>query len=184
MPVPPSRCRLLLCCVGNPLRGDDGVAAALARRLRRGAPTGALLRCTGDDPAGLLEDWARADALLCVDAAAPTGHPGRILRLDACAPRPRLLPSAVPPPGSSHGLGLGELLRVARALGRLPPRVVVYTVEAAELGLGQGLSPAVRAALPELERRVREELPRLRQAGGSGRRRRPRSMLQTGVERP
>ena len=184
MPVPASRCRLLLCCIGNPLRGDDGVAAALAHRLRRGAPTGALLRCSDDDPAGLLDDWARSDALLCVDAAAPAGRPGRILRLDACGPRPWPIAPEVAPPGSSHGLGLGAILRLARALDRLPPRVVVYTVEAAELGLGRGLSPAARAALPELERRVREELPRLRQAGGSARRRRPRSVLQTSVERP
>ncbi len=63
--------------------------------------------------------------------------------------------------GSTHALGLGEAIELARALGRLPGRLLVYGVEGADFGTGEGLSPAVTAALgplaDELLRKARVE---------------------------
>ena len=44
------------------------------------------------------------------------------------------------------------------ALGRAPTRLVVFAVEAADLGFGTGLSQSVADALPELTRLVLDEL--------------------------
>nr|MCU0982877.1 hydrogenase maturation protease [Pirellulaceae bacterium] len=59
---------------------------------------------------------------------------------------------------SSHALGLGEALSLAETLGWLPPQVIFWGVEISRCDPGEGLTPAVRRALPELERHVLDEL--------------------------
>jgi hydrogenase maturation protease len=61
---------------------------------------------------------------------------------------------------SSHGLGLGEAVELARALGRLPSRLVVYAVEGADSSTGPGLSPAIATAVEPLARSVEGEIVR------------------------
>jgi len=55
---------------------------------------------------------------------------------------------------SSHGFDLGGALRLGRALNLLPPRITLLTVEAGWSDGEDPLSAEVRAALPELVRRV------------------------------
>ena len=59
---------------------------------------------------------------------------------------------------SCHGFGLGEALALARTLGTLPPRLVVFGVELAQAGPGDSLSPSVRAAIPRTVKLVMEEI--------------------------
>jgi hypothetical protein len=47
---------------------------------------------------------------------------------------------------AAHGLDLGEAVELARVLGRLPARLVLYAVEVVEVGFGRGLTTAVAAA--------------------------------------
>src|SRR3954465_11534056 len=47
---------------------------------------------------------------------------------------------------AAHGLELGEAVELARVLGRLPARLVLYAVEVVEVGFGRGLTTAVAAA--------------------------------------
>jgi hydrogenase maturation protease len=61
-------------------------------------------------------------------------------------------------PTSTHELSLEQAVRLGELLALEPARLVVFAVEAADLGHGQGLSPAVDAALPALLRAVAEEL--------------------------
>jgi hypothetical protein len=49
-------------------------------------------------------------------------------------------------------------LALAAALGLLPPRVVIYGLEAASREPGAELSADVAAAIPEAVRRIEEEL--------------------------
>ena len=49
---------------------------------------------------------------------------------------------------STHGISLAGVLRLARAVGRAPARVVVVGIEGDDFGKGTGLSPAVHAAVP------------------------------------
>jgi hydrogenase maturation protease len=48
---------------------------------------------------------------------------------------------------STHAIGIADTIELARALGRLPSRVLVYGVEGADFGTGHGLTPAVEAAV-------------------------------------
>ena len=83
-------------------------------------------------------------------------------------------------PGSTHGLGLGTAIELARACGDLPERLVVFAVEARSFGPGGGLSPSVAAALSRLERLVKSEI---RRAGGAGREPAPARATPAGAER-
>ncbi len=58
---------------------------------------------------------------------------------------------------STHGLGLAEAVELARALGQLPPRTIVYAIEADAFDAGAPLSPAVAAAIDAASGRIRAE---------------------------
>jgi hydrogenase maturation protease len=57
---------------------------------------------------------------------------------------------------STHGIGLAGVLRLSRALGQAPQRLVVVGIEGERFDLGQGLSEKVEAAVPEAVQRVVE----------------------------
>jgi hydrogenase maturation protease len=48
--------------------------------------------------------------------------------------------------GSTHGLGLGDAVELARTLHRLPATLVVYGIEAGDIGDGVGLGDPVALA--------------------------------------
>jgi hydrogenase maturation protease len=106
------------------------------------------------DPSQLLDHLEGCDRLIVVDACRSGQVPGTIFRF-AWPPDAALATLTEP---SSHGLGAATVLTLAETLGRLPPSVVLYAVEVQSCAPNEPLSPAVSAALPELCRRVRQEL--------------------------
>ncbi|WP_329600055.1 hydrogenase maturation protease [Streptomyces pseudovenezuelae] len=164
------RTRIAVIGVGNEFRRDDGVGWAVLDRLRERAterplPPGTVLATCDGDPARLIGLWEGAGLAVVVDAAhAHPGTPGRVHRLELDAGQ-----LAHPPTTSSHGLGLGEAVELARVLGVLPDHLVVYAVEGADSALGTGLSPAVAAAVEPLVRAVESEAARHRDHATGGR---------------
>ncbi len=59
---------------------------------------------------------------------------------------------------TSHDLNLVQTYELARVLDRAPRRVVLVSVDAADVGHGDGLSPAVAQAIPQAVAVVRAEL--------------------------
>jgi hydrogenase maturation protease len=138
--------RVAVIGVGNEFRRDDGIGPAVVAWLRGRVPGTVDLLVSDGDPARLIEAWSGADLAVVVDAVrASPAVPGRLHRLILGEGNP-----AEPCPVSSHGLGLGEAVGLAQALGRLPGRLIVHAVEAADLSTGTGLSPAVAAAADAL----------------------------------
>jgi hydrogenase maturation protease len=138
--------------VGNPFRRDDGAGQAVVDALAADPPPEVRLVCCDGDPVRLMDAWDGVRLAVVVDAAAGGDRPGRV-HLN-CFDR-------LPGGGvvtSSHGMGLPEAVELADALDRLPERLAVVTVEAAETGFGIGLSGPVAAALPALVAAVRAEL--------------------------
>lgn len=145
--------RRMVVGVGNPDRGDDGVGQVVARLLRN-AVTGDVRVVEQDgSAAGLIELLCQADCAFLVDAMVSGAATGTVRRLDCCAED--AIPAAAG--SSSHGFGVAEAVGLARALGCLPARCVVYAVEGAEFSTGATMSPAVVAAARDVSRRILEE---------------------------
>lgn len=140
--------------IGNPDRGDDAAGRIVAHWLRSRVPRDVEIREETGEVTSLLACLEGVETACLVDACASGAPAGTVRRFDA---------AAAPLPDrafrwSSHGLGLAEAVELARALGRMPPRCIVYAIEAASFELGAPVSPAVRAAVAEVGNRVREEL--------------------------
>jgi hydrogenase maturation protease len=146
--------RVLVAGIGNPDRGDDGLAAAVLARLCGRLPPGVRLLAQSGDVLALIDEWDGFDAVILIDAAAPIARPGRVRRLDLAA---GALPVGLPQP-STHAFGLGETVELARSLGRLPHRLALYLVEGANFETGAPLSAAVDAAADVVAGRILGEI--------------------------
>jgi hydrogenase maturation protease len=142
--------------VGNEYRRDDGVGLAVAARLQGRVPAGVDIVACEQEPSRLLDAWEGADTALVVDAVESGAEPGTLLRFDASE---LAIPARVFR-SSTHAVGVGDAIELARALGKLPARVVVYGVEGAEFAAGEGLSTAVQAAVEQAAVAVLEDLKR------------------------
>lgn len=164
--------------VGNALRGDDAAGVEVARRLRarlqearegeaRGGEVSEFEEARKDragaaapeievrelegETLALLDVWEGADAVVLVDAVRSGAAPGMIHRVDASR---KPLPARLRGSSSTHAVGVGEAIELARSLGRLPRRVVLYGLEGAGFDAGAGLSRAVAAAVAPLAEAV------------------------------
>ncbi|GHH59636.1 peptidase M52 [Kitasatospora indigofera] len=160
--------RVIVIGVGNEYRRDDGVGWAvvtrLAERARKRPLPGrtSLVLCDGD-PARLISHWDGADLAIVVDAAhTHPGQPGRVHRLVMDDGRIAAADRAT----SSHGLGLGDAVELARELDRLPRRLVVYAVEGADCSPGTGLSAPVELAASRLAAQITKQVARCQDRAG------------------
>ena len=140
--------------IGNRDRADDALGLVVIDRLQNDPLSGVTLATARGDMLKVLDLFEGTDTVIMIDAMRSGAAPGHVLRLDASnsAVKPQLDSFA-----STHTVNLAETIELARALGKLPPRLIIYGVEAADLTLGNGLSPAVEAALEHVVERVREE---------------------------
>jgi hydrogenase maturation protease len=144
----------LILGLGNPLRGDDGIGPRVIEEVtRRGLPEGVSSLdggIAGLDLLNVLEGWKR---VVVVDAADVGREPGQFLRFTPDQARFVEAEDSF----SLHHAGLGEVLALADVLGQTLPELTIFGVQPASVGWGQGLSPAVEAALPALTDAVLEE---------------------------
>ncbi|WP_327117495.1 hydrogenase maturation protease [Nocardia sp. NBC_01730] len=150
--TPPHRSAVVI-GLGNQYRGDDAVGPTVVSELQRyRLPNVELTLCDGE-PVGLLEAWSGVDLAILVDAVlCEPSDPGRIW-LSTMDNLHGVTHSA-----SSHTLGVPEALLLGRALDRIPGKLIVVAVEAANLDLGLGLSAPVAAAVPRVVETVLDEL--------------------------
>jgi hydrogenase maturation protease len=140
--------------VGNAVRGDDGAGLAVAERLTGRVPDRVRVVQCEQEPTRLLDAWRGADAAFVVDACASGAEPGAVRRFDA---------STIPLPArtfrsSTHAFGVGDAVELARALGELPRRVVVYGIEGSEFAAGAAISEPVAEAVERVAESIVVEL--------------------------
>ncbi len=144
--------RAVVVGVGNEFRRDDGIGPVVLAALANRVGPGVTLALSDGEPTQLFDAWAGLPLAVVIDAVkCEPSTPGLVHR--------SALPIALGPGGSNtHGLGVPEAIRLAEVLDRAPHRLVVYAVEAADLGFGVGLSDAVAQAVPEVVDAVLAEL--------------------------
>ncbi|MEZ5170359.1 MAG: hydrogenase maturation protease [Acidimicrobiia bacterium] len=153
--------------VGNDFRRDDGVglrAADLAEE-RLGATV--EVYALDGEPTRVIDAWDGAELAIVVDGVRSGAEPGTIHRLvlepgdpdrpDPEAGRQHDIPED-PRARSSHAAGPGEAVALARALGRMPRKLLLYGVEGGDFGEGPGLSPAVERALDDVMASITRDL--------------------------
>jgi len=143
--------RVLVIGAGSLLVGDSGVGAHVAAALQRSEwPAHVEIVDGGDAGIRLLELLQSAPRVILVDAARDGLWPGSVSHYRAVQPED--FPIAL----GEHDLGLKALLTAAALLGDLP-EVDVITVSVDELTpVASVLSREVAAALPSIERLVRQ----------------------------
>jgi hydrogenase maturation protease len=146
---------VLVVGVGNAMRGDDAAGLEVVRRLRAREPVpGVAVRTLEGEGIGLLDLWEGARAVVLVDSVRSGAVPGTVHRLDAAG---EPLPGDLRTSSSTHAVGVAEAIELARALGRLPRRLVLYGVEGERFDAGAALSSPVAAAIDAVVARVLQE---------------------------
>jgi hydrogenase maturation protease len=145
---------VLILGIGNDDRGDDAVGRIIARRLKEHR----LDRCTvfeqNGDGSMLMEAWNGRDTVILVDAVSSGTAPGTVCRFEAhVQPVPAFLFRR-----STHAFGPAEAIELARAMNRLPPRLIMYGIEGKSFDLGAGLSLEAEKAVQRVVDRVIQDV--------------------------
>jgi len=153
--------RTVVVGVGNEFRRDDGAGPEVIARLRALQPgdaslSGVTLALSDGEPGRMIDLWEGARLAVVVDAvrdsSMPPGHLYRVA-VDALT---GVVDGVADSAASSHSIGLGDTVELARALGRLPARLTVLAVVGRDFGFGTSLTPEVAIAVGELVEQVRE----------------------------
>jgi hydrogenase maturation protease len=147
---------LLILGAGNPFRQDDAAGLQVARRLRARVPAGVKVVEAEGELTSVLEDWRAEEEVILIDAMRSGARPGTVLRFEA---HDRPVPASFSN-SSTHSFGVAEAVELARALGGLPPRVIIYGIEGKHFAAGEGISREVAHAVGEVVERVLQEMSR------------------------
>ncbi len=140
---------ILVIGIGNPDRRDDGAGPAVARMIRNGHTSVAVVEKTGD-PLELIELWDGAQLAIVVDAVSSGRPPGTVIRIETAG-------SAIPDRShSTHGLGLHTAIELAGEIGRLPDNLIVFAIEGLDFSYGCGFSDEVSAGIEACARMISE----------------------------
>jgi hydrogenase maturation protease len=147
--------RVLIVGYGNPLRGDDGLGWEAAARLAGTLSDPAIeIRAVHQLTPDLAEAASRAETVIFIDASCDNGaedennQNGVISR--------RIAPNSFSPQAFSHQLTPEVVLGMAQALYGAAPKGFLVTLPGRSFEFGEGLSPAISAALTALIDRVSE----------------------------
>ena len=139
--------------MGNTFRRDDGVGPAVAELLREALAGDIEIVFQSGEGATLMESWRDALDVYLIDAVKSGAAPGTVFRLDASEPIPSQFFHY-----STHDFSVAEAVEMARALKRLPPRMILYGIEGGDFSQGPGLSPQVAKAAEQVVKRIVMEI--------------------------
>ncbi|HEX9037288.1 MAG TPA: HyaD/HybD family hydrogenase maturation endopeptidase [Ktedonobacterales bacterium] len=133
--------------LGNRLRRDEGLGVCALERLlaRYNIAPGVQLVDGGTLGLDLLAYVEGARKLLVLDATLTDDAPGALMRLVG-----EEVPAYFGMGGSSHEIGLPDLLAVTRLRGTAPEEVVALGLQPHTIELGWELSPVVASRIDEL----------------------------------
>ncbi|MFZ5427127.1 MAG: HyaD/HybD family hydrogenase maturation endopeptidase [Thermodesulfobacteriota bacterium] len=154
--------KILVMGIGNTLLRDEGVGVYAVRELEAMSwPRGVEFVDGGIFSQDLFHIYQDFDRMVVLDCVKAGGAPGDLHRLEE-ADLARASRKAV----GVHDFGMLDSLLFAEVLGGRRPTLVVLGVEPGAIEYGEGLTPPVAEALPELVRAAETELRAILDAGG------------------
>jgi hydrogenase maturation protease len=168
--MPPT---IKLIATGNECRRDDGAGFAVLRKLQPYLSSH-VQTAIAANVTDLVDLWRGADVAYVFDAIEINAVKSDAVKSDAAnlqspskqSPSKMLYRIAAheqPLPSSwsshsTHGIGVAEMVELARALNQLPPQLYIYGIRGMQFGMGYGLSPNVERAVDELVPHMIREL--------------------------
>ncbi len=144
--------RTVVVGIGNPIRGDDGVAIRLVRKLREVLPPRFEVKESATAGLELMETILGYRRAILIDAIrTPEGVPGEVYRFDWQDSK------VAPYLPFSHTINLGQVVEMGGMLGgQEMPAVEVLAVEAKRLdAFCEDLSPELEEKLDEIAAELR-----------------------------
>jgi hydrogenase maturation protease len=149
---------ILVIGIGNEFRTDDALGLFVARELVRRHPAHVIVREADGEGASLLEMWEGWKRVVLVDALSSGEPAGLVHRVDVMEEHfSKELFHA-----STHAFGVAEAVEMARQLGRLPVKLVLFGIEGKLFEPGVGLTDPVVKSIPELLHAVQDEIDQMR----------------------
>jgi hydrogenase maturation protease len=145
---------VLVVGIGTRYRKDDAAGLMVAESLRTQLPAGATLIEHEGEGVALMESLQGWRAAILIDAMNSGARRGTVHRFEA---KTHALPAAIFR-HSTHALSVADGIELGRALERLPQHLVVFGIEGSDFNAGVPLSPEVESSVPEVVRRVLEEI--------------------------
>ena len=141
--------------LGNPLLGDEGIGVQVVEELQGlQLPDGVEAVVGGTAGLGLIGLMEGYQRVIIVDAADMGHPPGHVVRFTPSEVHFKTAEA----PLSLHQIGLGEVLTLAEALEVAPAEVIIIGVQPGQMEGGNGLSPEVEGAIPQVIGLILDEL--------------------------
>jgi hydrogenase maturation protease len=145
--------------VGNEICGDDAVGLIVSRQLKRKLADDIVISEQTNECAGLVEIWKDFKTVVLIDAMKSGVEPGTIQRFEA--EKSRLPTEGFRSGCSTHAFGIPQVVELARCMGQLPHKLLVYGIEGKCFDEGAGMSAVVARASQELVEQVVHEIGQL-----------------------
>lgn len=137
----------LIIGVGNEYRRDDGIGLIIARKIQKLKIPNIIIKEESGEGAALIDAWQGFENVTIVDAVSSGAKPGMIFRIEANKEK---LPSKFFH-YSTHAFSVAESVELARALNKLPRRLVILGIEGKNFKSGTNISSAVLTAGEKVE---------------------------------
>jgi hydrogenase maturation protease len=148
------RSEIIVIGIGNDFRCDDAAGLVVAQRLKNLLPTSITVCEQSGDGLLLIDSWKDAQKAILIDAVYSGGQPGEIYRFDAYEqPIPATFFHL-----SSHALSVAEAIELSWTLGSIPPKLIVYGIEANRFTAGTILSAEIKKAIEKVITLIIDEI--------------------------
>jgi hydrogenase maturation protease len=135
--------KILLIGVGSLYRGDDGVGPAIVRDVSSRGISGVRTIDQVGDGTDIILEWDGAKVVYVIDSMRSGADPGTIRQFDALEEG---IEEEAYAGYSTHIFSIADTVRLARALGRLPGRLIIWGIEGKTFAAGADMTPAVQMA--------------------------------------
>ena len=143
--------------IGNEFRGDDAAGLLVVRQLKKKQLSHVEFLEQSGEATALMDTMSQAGTVVLVDAVQSGAQAGHIHRYDASE---QTMPAQFLR-CSTHNFSVHDAIEMARALEKLPPRLMVFGIEGSHFEPGSKVSPSVQTAVVETAQRIKEELENL-----------------------
>jgi hydrogenase maturation protease len=146
---------ILIVGAGNEYRSDDGVGPIVAKKLGQLLHDRVSVKRAIKDGSELVELCRNHKYVYLIDSVKSGVTPGKIFRFDANS---EVLPREAFSCYSTHAFNVAEAVEMARSLGCLPEKLIIYGVEGKCFDDGIVFSDEVKASIAEVIIRIKREI--------------------------